>query len=73
LNRAKRSPGETKQQRDIAERRLHVACRAYKRQYDCGRLFLHEHPHGADSWTDEEMEALAKLPGVHRVKGPMCH
>ena len=73
IGMAKRDPEQFKLQRETAERRLHIACRAYRRQYDAGRLFLHEHPDGADSWCDNEVKALEQLPGVYRVRGPMCH
>ena len=38
-----------------------------------GRIFLHEHPKGASSWKDEEMQKLMAEDGVHWVSGPMCN
>ena len=73
IGMAKRDPEQVRLQRETAERRLRIACRAYKRQYDARRLFLQEHPDGADSWDDSEVKALEQLLGVYRVRGPMCH
>ena len=73
IGQAKRDPDQVRLQRETAERRLHVACKAYRKQYDDGRLFLHEHPDGVDSWSDNKMKTWESLPGVYRVKGPMCH
>jgi hypothetical protein len=39
---------------------------------DAGRYFLHEHPKGARSWEEPEVEELRKDPRVYEVTGPMC-
>lgn len=49
---------------------LHEAIRLYRKQRDCGRFFVHDHPAGAFSWTNEELIALQQLPGVFTVTGP---
>ena len=72
IGMSKRDPEEVKRQREKAEERLHTACSFYRRQYDEGRLFLHEHPDKADSWHDAEIVELSQRPGVFRVRGPMC-
>ena len=51
---------------------LAVAARAYRRQHDAGRYFLHEAPKGATSWAENCILELMQLPGVERVNGPMC-
>ena len=66
-DQAKRS-----EKRRLEEHHLHTAIRFYRRQYNEGRIFLHKHPQGADSWNDYEMQKLQALPGVYTVTGPMC-
>ena len=51
---------------------LKVACRAYKKQYDAGRFFLHEHPTYASSWKESCVAELLKLPDVYYAQWPMC-
>ena len=39
----------------LREARTHMefVCELYREQMNAGRLFLHEHPDSASSWTDE--------------------
>ena len=37
----------------------------YRHQLRQGRWFLHEHPHGASSWSLEEVRKLMQEEGVH--------
>ena len=46
--------------------------KAYWRQLEMGKHFLHEHPNPASSWKMPEVEELANDPRVYVVKGPMC-
>ena len=39
-----------------AIKHLHFVVSLYKLQLESGRHFLHEHPAGATSWTDEWIE-----------------
>ena len=72
LSKDKRPEEETARRLEVGLRHLHTAVRIYRRQYEEGRVFLHEHPAGATSWDDSEVIALQKLPGVFTVCGPMC-
>ena len=44
----------------------------YKKQYDAGRYFLHEHPELSKAWDMPEVKELENLPGVYRVRSTMC-
>ena len=57
---------------ELGLRQLYAAIRAYRRQHELGRCFMHEHPARTVAETDPEMLALRKLDGVHTVHGPMC-
>ena len=48
------------------------AGKMYKKQYDAGRYFLHEHPEPSSAWDTAELKALGELPGVFRVRSTMC-
>jgi len=72
LSDHKRDPKVVAQERAEGKAMLQAACRAYRRQYDGGRYFLHEHPKGCDSWKEECIQELMALPGVKKVSGPMC-
>jgi hypothetical protein len=61
---SKRDPETVKRKSATAEQRLHTACAFYSKRYDQGRLFLHEHPWGADSWQDEEVLEIECRLGV---------
>ena len=54
------------------KKHLRTSVRAYRAQMDAGRYFLHEHPKGARSWEEPEVEELRKDPRVYEVTGPMC-
>ena len=58
----------------LAEARgyLRFMCRLYKLQHRSGRMFLHEHPEGATSWAEQEVQEVLKLPGVVRSALDMC-
>ena len=67
-----RDPTTVERERAEGRRHLQTACEAYRRQYDAGRYFLHEHPAHCDSWNEPCIRELGKLPGVYWVQGPMC-
>ena len=54
---------------DNATKHIKFAVAVYRRQKRQGRYFLHEHPHGADSWQMEEVQELLKEDEVLRVRG----
>lgn len=72
ISAARADPERRRRARETGVRHLHTAIGFYRRQYDAGRYFLHEHPDGADSWADEKMVELQRLDGVFTVNGPMC-
>ena len=45
---------------------LRACCRMYKRQVESGRIFLHEHPHAADSWKKKFKQGRAKSSGSQK-------
>ena len=52
---------------------LREACKAYERPLKKpNRFFLHEHPWGATSWSEPEVQKLMNDERVYVVKGPMC-
>ena len=68
----KRDPHLVRQERMHAEKLLEVAVHFYELQRSQGRFFLHEHPHGCDSWSHPLMIELQRKPGVFTVTSPMC-
>ena len=65
-------PGVVEERLARSSRHLHATVRCYRRQQGEGRLFLHEHPENASSWSDSEVQALQKEEGVFTVVGPAC-
>ena len=53
-------------------RHLHFVISLYKIQIDAGRHFLHEHPAGARSWIDLQMQRLLSHPRVSSVVSDKC-
>ncbi|CAK9017766.1 Retrovirus-related Pol polyprotein from transposon TNT 1-94 [Durusdinium trenchii] len=72
LSKDKRTPEETERIRQEGLTHLRVACKSYLKQMNEGRIFLHEHPNGASSWKEPEMQMLINDPRVIQVEGPMC-
>ena len=54
------------------KRHLEFRCTLYREQLRGGRLFLHEHPASASSWSTTMMQELMDTPGVLSVVGHMC-
>ena len=55
-----------------ARRHLNISCQMYNRQFDEGRHFLHEHPHGARSWQEQCIIDLTARDGVYWVRNDQC-
>ena len=72
LNKKRLSDPKHLQARERGVRHLRLCIKKYKERHKKGKYFLHEHPAQADSWDDEEMVELQRLPGVYTVVGPMC-
>ena len=51
---------------------FHVCARAYARQHQRGKVFLHEAPIGSTSWKDRDISWVASFLEVFKVKGPIC-
>ena len=51
---------------------FHVCARAYARQHQRGKVFLHEAPIGSISWKDRDISWISSFPGVFKIKGPIC-
>jgi len=68
----KQDPIRREERWRLAKHHLRVATDSYWRQLRKGRLFLHEHPWGASSWSEPEITALSSRDDVYVVKGPMC-
>ena len=73
LTDQKRDPAVVEQELELARSRVRTACGYYRRQYDEGRFFLHEHPKPSGSWDMPEVREIANLPGVFLVESTMCH
>ena len=53
-------------------RHLAFCMKVYAWQHAEGRLFLHEHPHGAWSWKEPCVVDVLELEGVMAVVGDQC-
>ena len=51
---------------------LTFVTQVYREQVEGGRFFLHEHPDGADSWSETCIKDLLEIPEVERVHGDQC-
>ena len=51
---------------------LTFVCELYKKQINCERFFLHEHPAQARSWGLWMIHEILDKPGVVRVVGEQC-
>ena len=72
LNKARRDPAVVKAEYEKALVHLRWCCRLYQKQIDRGVSFLHEHPAGATSWKQPEIEALLSQECVKRVVADLC-
>ena len=51
---------------------FHVCARAYARQHQKGKVFLHEAPIRSISWKDRDISRIASFPENFKVEGPIC-
>ena len=51
---------------------LEFSCKCYAKQNSSGRIFVHEHPAHADSWSEKCIKDLLRLEGIHRAELDMC-
>ena len=56
----------------LGRERLQKAMRCCKQQAEQGGISLHEHPKGASSWEEPEVEGMVKKEGSFLVQSPMC-
>ena len=68
------SPWTPKRQAEYQAAKLHInfCTKLYKMQLDEGRLFLHEHPAGASSWSLPSVAEMSRLNNVHTVIADQC-
>ena len=66
-NKGKISVDEWERRRGEANILLHLAMQVCTYQYHRNAGFVFEHPSGASSWTDPEVESVKQLRGVRRV------
>ena len=72
FNKSRGSPEEKARKLDQAKAHITFCIKLYRAQRKRGRFLLHEHPHGADSWSMEEVEELLAEEDVMRIRGDMC-
>ena len=72
LSKNRRDPAVVKREIDEAVGHLNFCVEVYQMQMAAGRLFVHEHPHSASSWTRPEITQLVMAPGVDMVTMDMC-
>ena len=51
---------------------FHVCERAYAKQHQRDKVFLHEAPIGSISWKDRDISWISSFLGVFKIKGPIC-
>eukprot|EP00971_Amphidinium_carterae_P220004 4367367-Amphidinium_carterae.2 len=72
LNRHKRDPARVQEEEAEGRRHLYICVKAFWRQVEKGKFFLHEAPATALSWKDPAIVELMQAEGVQVVQGPMC-
>ena len=67
-------PDSERKAAQLAEgvRHMEFMVKLYRRQAECGRYFLHEHPAHASSWKEPCMIQLIADFEVHMATSPMC-
>ena len=65
---------ESEIRRVLTQGRCHLsfAAQIYRDQHARGKFFLHEHPATAESWKEEVIKRLLKLPGVGTTIADQC-
>ncbi|CAK9026272.1 unnamed protein product [Durusdinium trenchii] len=72
LSDYKRDPTVVAEEIRVGKERVKTSVQMYKKQYDAGRYFLHEHPELSKAWDMPEVKEFESLPGVYRVRSTMC-
>ena len=72
LSTIKRDPAVVQREYQRAKVHLKFSCELALMQHYRGRGFLFEHPLGADSWREPELQRLASVPGIFRLVVDMC-
>ena len=72
INYAKMDPEKVAARIREGKKHLHFVISLYKLQLDNKRHFLHEHPAGATSWRDVQMQALLRQKNVDVVTSDQC-
>ena len=72
INRSRMAQWRWQAMMEHGMKHVAFACELYAEQVKAGRLFLHQHPAYASSWSTEIVEGISKLPGVQTVIGDMC-
>lgn len=72
MNYRKVATEKVEQLKHDGRRHLQFVIGFYRRQISLGRHFLHEHPASAGSWSDPNIQALAKLPSVKIAEIDQC-
>ncbi len=72
LDDGRRDPDVVEKEKRQAIIHLEFITQIYREQVEGGRFFLHEHPDGADSWSEGYIQDLLEIDGVNRVRGDQC-
>ena len=72
LNNLRRDPDVIARERTRALLHLKFCCELYEAQRKSGRYFIHEHLHGAASWSESCMQDLIGKPGVVEAVADLC-
>ena len=72
MNWQRMDPDDARRKWNTAVSHIIFCVELYKLQLEAGRLFLHEHPHGASSWDLKVMMDLLADPRVVKVLGDQC-
>ena len=57
---------------DEGDKNLAFVPKLYRKRYNRGKCFFHEHPAGAKSWRHPAILRLRELPGVDVAKADQC-
>lgn len=70
--RYEHDPEEVRRERARAMIHLEFVCELYIEQVNARRYFLHEHPAGATSWSEDCISHVLQCKGVDLVTGDRC-
>ena len=72
MNYPKMDPLRVREAVEEGRKHSRLVSSLYRKQLDCGKYFLREHPSGALSWKDDEMLRLIDHPDVDTVISHQC-